>query len=129
MKKKKKHDNRFNEIFNAYKIHYTVLSEYYQCIDRLKKSSDERIGDLENWVKQIEKANCQESQTSVSAMKEDLMKSLKEDVETLVDSRTKKFDDRKKETSLFYYFNLPEHRLQSSEENKKRMIMRIMLCV
>lgn len=52
-------------------------------------------------------------------MKEDVIKSLKEDVEKLVDSRTKELDERRKRDFNVLFFNMPEYRYRSSEENKK----------
>lgn len=98
---------------------FPSLENITSALTDLRKSNDERFGDLENRVKQIEEGNCQEIQSSVSAMKEDILRSLREDVENLVDTRTKELDDRKKRDFNVLFFNLPEHRLQSSEENKK----------
>ena len=52
-------------------------------------------------------------------MKEDIIKSLKDDIDKLVDSRTKELDDRKRRDCNGLLFNLPEPRRQGPEENKK----------
>ena len=98
---------------------FTSLENIASALTDLRKSNDDRIGELENRVKEIEEGKCQDTQTSVSSMKEDVIKSLKEDAEKLVDSITKELDERRKRDFNVLVFNMPEHRYQSPEENKK----------
>lgn len=104
---------------NSCRATFPSLENISSALTDLKKSNDARIGELENRVKNIEEGSRQDIQTSVSTMKEDIINSLKEDIDKLVDSRTKELDDRKKRDCNVLFFNMPEHRHQSSEENKK----------
>ena len=52
-------------------------------------------------------------------MKEEIIESLKGDLENLVDARTKELDDRRRRDCNLVLFNLPKHRSQNTEENKK----------
>ena len=61
----------------------------------LRKCNDDQVGELEN---KTEEGKCQDIQITVSTMKDNLINCLKEDVEKLVESRTKELGERKKKT-------------------------------
>ena len=52
-------------------------------------------------------------------MKSEVIDNVKENLSKLVDARTRQIQDWKK-NNIIFLFNLPEHRSQSGEENKRR---------
>ena len=69
-------------------------------------------------LKTIEEGNKQDIEESVSTMKEDIIKSLKNDMDKVVDSRVKELEDRKRRDFNVLLFNMPEAVRNSPEENK-----------
>ena len=53
-------------------------------------------------------------------MKSEVIGSLKESKDKLVDARSKEIEDRKRRESNLVLFNLPEHRTPSGDETKRR---------
>ena len=51
-------------------------------------------------------------------MKTEIIESLQGNLESLVDSRTKELEDRKRRDTNLIIFNVPEHRLPRGEDNK-----------
>ena len=55
---------------------------------------------------------------NVQVMKDDIIESIKGEVNQLVDNRSRELDDRKRRELNLAIFNLPEHRNRSGRENK-----------
>lgn len=104
---------------NSCRATFPSLENISSALNNLQKSNDVRIGKIEDRVKQIEECNKEEIKCSVAAMKDELIESIKGDLENLVDARTKELDDRRRRDCNLVLFNLPEHRSQDTEENKK----------
>ena len=51
-------------------------------------------------------------------MKTEIIESLQGNLESLVDSRTKELEDRKRRDTKLVIFNVPEHRLPRGRDNK-----------
>ena len=68
---------------------------------------------------QIINANSYVILTLILTLKDEIIGSLKEDLENLVDARTKEPDDRRRRDCNLVLFNLSEHRSQDDEENKE----------
>lgn len=98
---------------------FPSLENITSALNDLRKSNDDRIGNLEGRVKSIEEGNQVDIQMSVSSMKEDIITSLKDDLDKLVDIRIREIDDRKRRDCNILIFNLPEPRNRRPEENKK----------
>ena len=104
---------------NSCRATFPSLENISSALNNLQKSNDVRIGKIEERVKQIEDSSKEEIKCSVASMKEEIIESLKGDLENLVDARTKELDDRRRRDCNLVLFNLPEHRSQNTEENKK----------
>ena len=62
----------------------------------MRKSNDERLDELDNRIKIIEDGNQEDIKESVESMKDDVLQSLKDDINNLVDTRVKEWDERKR---------------------------------
>ena len=97
---------------------FPSLENITSTLNDLKKSNENRFDDLESRVKTIEEGNKQDIEESVSTMKEDIIKSLKNDMDKVVDSRVKELEDHKRRDFNVLLFNMPEAVRNSPEEHK-----------
>ena len=74
---------------------------------------------LEEKVENIEKTIKEEVALQVSNMKDEIITSLKSNNYSVVDSRNKELEDRKRRELNHTIFNLKEHRCDSETENKR----------
>ena len=72
---------------------------------------ESRVGGLESGAKEA-------IQGSVSSMKQDIISSLKEDINKLVDTRHVELEERKRRETNIVLFNLPEHNSPVGLTNK-----------
>ena len=94
--------------------------ENISCVLKdIQKNTDQRIDSLESRMTNVEKNTEEAIKDSVENMKSEVIESLKENIDKLVDARSKEIEDRKRRESNLVLFNLPEHRTTSGDENKK----------
>ena len=85
----------------------------------IKGKYEYRMSNLEEKVGNLEQTTKQEVTTQVSKMKDEIIDSLKEDINTVVDTRNRKLEDRKRREMNITIFNLLEHDSDSGSENKR----------
>lgn len=84
----------------------------------MQKESNERMARLESRVGVLESGAKEAIQGSVSSMKQDIISSLKEDINKLVDTRHVELEERKRRETNIVLFNLPEHNSPVGLTNK-----------
>ena len=67
------------------------------------------MSNLEEKVGNLEQTTKQEVTTQVSKMKDEIIDSLKEDINKVVDTRNRELEDRKRREMNITIFNLLEH--------------------
>ena len=75
----------------------------------MQKESNERMAKLESRLGVLESGAKEAIQGTVSSMKQDIISSLKEDINELVDTRHVELEERKRRETNIALFNLPEH--------------------
>ena len=100
------------------KATFPSLENITTVLTDLRKSNDDRLDELDNRIKIIEDGNQEDIKESVESMKDDVLQSLKDDINNLVDTRVKELDERKRRDCNVVIFNMPEPRKNSVEENK-----------
>ena len=75
---------------------------------------------LEDRIMKVEQVMGEELRESVDSMKKEILDTIKEDIETVVDTRTAELEDRKRRDHNLTEFNLPEHTSSNNTENKQQ---------
>ena len=100
------------------KATFPSLENITTVLTDLRKSNNERLDELDNRIKIIEDGNQENIKESVESMKGDVLQSLKDDINNLVDTRVKELDERKRRDCNIVIFSMPEPRKNSADENK-----------
>ena len=77
------------------------------------------MSNLEEKVGNLEQTTKQEVTTQVSKMKDEIIDSLKEDINKVVDTRNRELEDRKRREMNITIFNLLEHDSDCGSDNKR----------
>ena len=96
-----------------------VLKDIQKKKKKKKKKTDRRIASLEERVTNVESKTTKTIKTSIEEMKSEVKEGVKDNLDKLVDARTKEIEDRKRREGNLVLFNLPENRSPRGEENKK----------
>ena len=73
---------------------------------------ENRMGNLETFTKK-------EVENQVNSLKADIIESLKGDISTVVDIRSRELEDRKRRETNLTIFNLKEHTYENGADNKR----------
>ena len=84
----------------------------------MQKDSNERMTRLETRVTSLESDTKDEIKGTVSNMKAEIISSLKDDINKLVDTRHGEMEERKRRESNIVIFNMPEHNFAIGTTNK-----------
>ena len=84
----------------------------------MQKDRNERMTCLETHVTSLESDTKDELKGSVSNMKAEIISSLKDDINKLVDTRHGEMEERKRKESNIVIFNMPEHNFAIGTTNK-----------
>ena len=84
----------------------------------MQKDSNERMTCLETRVTSLESDTKDEIKGSVANMKAEIISSLKDDINKLVDTRHGEMEERKRRESNIVIFNKPEHNFPKGTTNK-----------
>ena len=97
---------------------FPSLVNISKVLGDIKTSTNSRMDKFEERLGTIEERTNEEIKNYVSSMKTEIIESLQGNLESLVDSRTKELEDRKRCDTNLIIFNVPEHRLPRGEDNK-----------
>lgn len=99
---------------------FPSIQNISEVLKDIQKNTDKRIESLESRVSSIENKTTEVIQDQIQKMKVEVIDSVKDGLDKLVDSRAREIEDRKRREMNLIVFNLVEHRSPSGEENKKR---------
>ena len=111
---------------------FPSLDNISKVLGDIQTTTNSRMDKFEARLGKIEERTQNEIKSSVSDMKSEIIESLQTNIESLVDSRTKELEDRKRRESNLVLFNVPEHRYPRAEENKMQdmeYIQRLSSCL
>ena len=77
------------------------------------------MSSIENRLDRFENSAKENIKSQVNDMKEDIITSLKADINTVVDARNKELEDRKRRDMNLTVFNLQEHNFGNGPDNKR----------
>ena len=77
------------------------------------------MSSIEDRIDRFENSANKEIQTQMTNMKEDIITSLKVDINTVVDARNKELEDRTRRDMNLIVFNLQEHNVGNGPDNKR----------
>ena len=109
----------FHWTCRSYKSTFPSLQNISASLEDFKGKYDYRMTNLEEKVNHIELTTKQEVTSQVSSMKEEIINSLKVDINSVVDKRNLELEDRKRRELNITFFNLMEHSSDNTSENKK----------
>ena len=97
---------------------FPSLENISQVLTEIQSSNDKRMTTLETKVSQIEIKTQEAIQSSITGMKNEIIESMREDVNQLVDSRNRELEDRRRREQNVTIFNMPEHTAREGQTNK-----------
>ena len=98
---------------------FPSLANITATLDDIKGKYEYRMSNLKEKVGNLEQTTKQEVTTQVSKMKDEIIDSLKEDINKVVDTRNRELEDRKRGEMNITIFKLLEHDSNSGSENKR----------
>ena len=87
-------------------------------IKDIQKQHDHRMSRMEERMTKMEVNTKQEIKLQVTSMKDEIIDSLKQDINKVVDTRNKELEDRKRRELNLTVFNLTEHNHELGTDNK-----------
>ena len=109
----------FHWTFRSCKSTFPSLQNISASLEDFKGKYDYRMTNLEEKVNHIELTTKKEVTSQVSSMKEEIINSLKVDINSVVDKRNLELEDRKRRELSITILNLMEHSSDNTSENKK----------
>ena len=82
--------------------------------------NDKRMSNLEERISKLEKNSNEELKSNVQGMKGEIIDSIRNDIDKLVDNRNRELEDRRRRDHNIVCFNLPEHNSPIGTENKEK---------
>ena len=82
--------------------------------------NDKRMSNLEERISKLEKNSNEELKSNVQSMKGEIIDSIRNDIDKLVDNRNRELEDRRRRDHNIVCFNLPEHNSPIGTENKEK---------
>ena len=102
----------------SYQANFPSLENITGVLIKIEIKQDNRMDKLEDRIMKVEQVTGEEIRKSVDSMKKEILDTIKEDIETVVDTRTAELEDRKRRDQNLTVFNLPEHISSNNTENK-----------
>ena len=100
------------------KATFPSLENISGALNIIQTKHDERMTAIENRMDSLETKTSTEIKSSVEGMKEDIINSIRGDVDKLVDKRHREMEDRRRRDQKVVFFNLKEHSNSQGVENK-----------
>ena len=100
------------------KATFLALENISYVLGDIQRTMDKRITSLEERVAHFETNTSETIKDFIEEMKGELINSVKEDLNRLVDARTRELEDRKRRDNNIVLFNVPKHRSRNGVENK-----------
>lgn len=97
---------------------FPSLENITGVLKKIEIKQDNRMDKLEDRIMKVEQATGEELRESVDSMKKEILDTIKEDIETVVDTRTAELEDGKRRDHNLTVFNLPENTSSNNTENK-----------
>ena len=101
------------------KATFPTLQQISSSLQDITGKHDARMSNIEVRLDRFENSAKEEIQSQVNIMKEDIITSLKTDINTVVDARNKELEDRKRRDMNLTVFNLQEHNFGNGPDNKR----------
>ena len=98
---------------------FPSLDNISKVLGDIQTTTNSRMENFEQRLNTIEERTKADITSSVMTMKTEIIESLQSNLESLVDSRTKELDDRKRRDVNLVLFNVPEHHHPKGEDNKR----------
>ena len=95
------------------------LENIATTLQDLHVKSETRMNNIEDRMNRMENNTRVEIKENISNMKEEILESVKEGIDKLVDTRNKELEDRKKREMNSTVFNLPENECDVGPVNKQ----------
>lgn len=92
------------------KATFPSLENISYVLGDIQRTTDKRITSLEERVTHFESNTSETIKHSIENMKSEVKDSVKEDLNKLVDARTRELEDRKRRDNNIVLFNVHEHR-------------------
>ena len=112
--------NDFHWSCKSCKSTFPSLQNISASLEDFKGKYENRMSNLEQKVENIKHTTKQEVTSQISSMKQDIIDSLKSDINVVVDKRNRELEDRKRRELNITLFNLPEHNSYDNSENKRK---------
>lgn len=97
---------------------FPSLDNIASVLQDIQSKQDARLSGLEDRMTRIEQKAQGEIKSSVSNMKEEILESVKQGIDIMVDTRNKELEERKRREFNLAVFNLPEHNNEVGNMNK-----------
>ena len=101
------------------KATFPTLQQISSSLQDITRKHDARMSSIEVRLDRFENSVKEEIHSQVNIMKEDIITSLKTDINTVVDARNKELEDRKRRDMNLTVFNLQEHNFGNGPDNKR----------
>lgn len=98
---------------------FPSLDNISRVLGDIQKTTNTRMDKFEERLNNVEQRNKNDIETCVANMKTEIIDSLKDNMESLVDKRTKEIEERKRRDNNLVIFNVPEHSHAEAEFNKR----------
>ena len=101
------------------KSSFPTLQNIAGSLEEIQKKHSNRMDGLENRMGNLETFTKKEVENQVNSLKADIIESLKGDISTVVDIRSRELEDRKRRETNLTIFNLKEHSYENGADNKR----------
>ena len=98
---------------------FPSLDNISKVLHDIKTQHDSRLSTVESRLDQFEEKTKESLQEYVTNLKSDIIDSIKEDINGLVDSRNSELEDRRRRELNITVFGLPEHNNLLGSDNKR----------
>ena len=98
---------------------FPSLDNISKVLHDIRTQHDSRLSTVESRLDQFEEKTKDSLQEYVTNLKSDIIDSIKEDINALVDSRHSELEDRRRRELNITVFNLPEHNNPLDSDNKR----------
>ena len=98
---------------------FPTLENIAVTLQDIQSKHEHRMSTLEDRMNRFESNAKVEIQSNISNMREGILNELKSDINTLVDSRSRELEDRKRRELNITLFNLKEHNDAAGIDNKR----------
>ena len=109
--------NAFHWSCKCCKSTFQSLQNISASLADFKGNYENRMSNLMQKVENIKPTTKQEVTSQISSMKQDIIDSLKSDINVVVNKRNRELEDRKRRELNITLFNLPEHNSEDNSEN------------